>query len=182
MTEPLPSTTLANHAKARLRKQEDQDARAELMMIRRLTGHRIEEIAAEFGISPATVHKSLSRARQRDMIRHAQAFVVEGLVPEMLHTYHKALTQDEDMKVALQAARDVGQSTGVLVNRASLEVVRERIFARLASKATTQGSPEGTLDGADPAGDAILDAETAEEDGETALLHPIPRKPGTEAG
>jgi transposase-like protein len=92
---------------------EEQVAQAALMVVDRIKGMSIPDIAKKYKVNPQTVRRRMRLARREKLLDRAADKVVR-LVDKALGAYEASLDQDEDKKVRLEAARDVAFGTGVL--------------------------------------------------------------------
>lgn len=83
--------------------------RAEMVLARKITGQKMEEIAAEFNISRATAYRALSQARREGMYEQAKDWVMTRLLPKALAVYDNALDNMDT-----EIARDVLQGLGIV--------------------------------------------------------------------
>jgi AcrR family transcriptional regulator len=155
-----PSTDHQRAAAKRPRRRDPAllEARAELVVMRRLAGADIETIAQEFGVSRTTIYDAIDYAKKHDLFERARGFIVQGLMPKALLVYDKALDAGD-----LDAARDVMQGLALLPKAAvapmpdpsggeggeTLEIWRERVAVRRHAAAGALSAPgAGAGDGA----------------------------------
>jgi hypothetical protein len=163
---------------------EEQKAQATQMIALRVQGWSIAEIAKHFRCSTDTVERRLHRAKRENLLQNAVNTIIEKALPMALNTYLVSMTQTDDPKLALEAARDVMFGTGTLSKNNKAQVApdekkeltlrawREKRFAKDhqtgATRTVTEtsvleltgGVPEGVEpDGGNDAGEDVIPAQ-----------------------
>jgi predicted ArsR family transcriptional regulator len=125
-----------------------QKLQALAMVQKRLEGMSLDEVAAHFKVCRATVDRRLLMLRKERLIEKAAAEMVT-LLSDAARVYRETMTQTDDKKLALDAARDIAYGTGALTKQnktqtappggeMTLRAWREKRFATN----TTDNGPE----------------------------------------
>lgn len=165
-----------------------RDTRTALILQSKLSGKRILEIAEEFNISKATVHRALNDAERLGLMTHARDWLSLKAMPLSLAAIEEGLVLGE-LPLRVDTAFRLLEGFGVLGKHATLTVepgkgaaesfeeFRQTIIRRVnrADPAAGPGAPE-------TAGDAALEGEVLAlpETGEAAggqghRQDPLPR-------
>lgn len=126
--------------KGRRSAQTDPDARrlaATQVMVRRLNGESVQDIADSLGVHRSTVHERIKEARRDGVPSVARAIFISDMLPSAMAVIEEALA-GTDMKLALSAAKMVIDgldaikpppgSTGA--GEETFELFRERFIVR----------------------------------------------------
>jgi transposase-like protein len=99
---------------SKLRDPDLQRAQALAMAQDRIAGLSIAEVARKYNVHPHTVENRFKLLRREELLEKAVERVVERLLESSMEAYEDLITQTDDKKVRLEAARDIAFGTGVL--------------------------------------------------------------------
>lgn len=84
------------------------------MLVDRVSGMSMEEIAAKYRCSRDTVERRMALAKREKLLDNAAEKVIDNLLGRSIEAYEYLLTQRDDKKVLREAAKDIAFGTGTL--------------------------------------------------------------------
>lgn len=90
-----------------------QKLQAAQMVELRIKGLSMKEIAQQFSVSVDTVNNRINLAKREGMLEDATNKIL-NLLSTAADVYSRSMLQEEDKRIALEAARDIAFGTGVL--------------------------------------------------------------------
>lgn len=138
--------------KPRRAAQTDPDARrlaATQVMVRRLKGESVQDIADSLGVHRSTVHERIKEARRDGVPSAARAIFISDMLPSAMAVIEEALA-GTDMKLALSAAKMVIDGLDAIkppagasgAGEETFELFRERFVVRRPIAGVIEGSVE----------------------------------------
>lgn len=148
--------------KPRRAAQTDPDARrlaATAVMVRRLNGESVQDIADSLGVHRSTVHERIKEARRDGVPSAARAIFISDMLPSAMAVIEEALA-GTDMKLALSAAKMVIDGLDAIKPPAGASGAGEETFELFRERFVVRRPIAGHIDG-----ETVEAAETQDRTG-----------------